>query len=165
MCRVPNSARMLLPAEAHPQLRPTPLEQGRGGGIMRGWRHGRKRRRAEVRNSTGEKGDFKLPSRLTACGRAVSPDWWTQLPPSTPTELGGCELHEHLKQPRFHLIFYTRSRNRIQEKHEFKTALRTMQSGWVPLPWGPRMSSVKHHVGGLWMWRRSRGYIRSAQLQ
>lgn len=30
MCRVPNSARMLLPAEAQPQLRPTPLEPGWG---------------------------------------------------------------------------------------------------------------------------------------
>lgn len=27
MCRVPNSARMLLPADAQPQLRPTPLEE------------------------------------------------------------------------------------------------------------------------------------------
>lgn len=27
MWRVPNSARMLLPAEAQPQLRPTPLEE------------------------------------------------------------------------------------------------------------------------------------------
>lgn len=35
MWRVPNSARMLLPADAQPQLRPTPLEEREKGGVSR----------------------------------------------------------------------------------------------------------------------------------
>lgn len=134
MCRVPNSARMLLPAEAQPQLRPTPLEQGQGGwvggGDNDGWRHGRKRRRAEVGNSTGEKGDFKLPNKLTACRRPASPDRWTQLPPAA--YRGWVGVNYISIQHRG----FTRPRNRIQERHEFKTTLRTMQSCWLPLSWG-----------------------------
>lgn len=35
MWRVPNSARMLLPADAQPQLRPTPLEEEKRGEVER----------------------------------------------------------------------------------------------------------------------------------
>lgn len=48
MWRVPNSARMLLPAEAQPQLRPTPLEEEKRGEVER-WRRQREQTRGKRR--------------------------------------------------------------------------------------------------------------------